>query len=150
MKEFDEIIYDAIQADNTLMEEIGGRVISTCFEVSPTEKDNTPLPNIIITDDGFQNTDSTKDSVWEGSRDGVQASVEIAGRSRNEVKKIVRMVRKAVQSHIESMCEDGLETPWLQSLTSDGVDWDWMKPCYYQRISYNVTTPNTYNDEQEE
>ena len=36
------------------MEAIGGRVVSTCFEVSPDEADNTELPNIIVTDDGFQ------------------------------------------------------------------------------------------------
>ena len=66
MKQLDEIIYDAIRSDASLMAAIGGRVVSTCFEVPPTEDDNTPLPNIIITDDGFQNNVTTKDCVWEG------------------------------------------------------------------------------------
>ena len=52
MKSLDEIIYDAICADAALMEAIGSRVVSTCFEVSPEDHDNTPLPNIIVTDDG--------------------------------------------------------------------------------------------------
>ena len=51
MKQVDEIIYDAIRADSALMEAIGNRVVSTCFEVSPDEKDNTPVPYIIVTDD---------------------------------------------------------------------------------------------------
>ena len=32
MKSVDEIIYDAICADTALMEAIGSRVVSTCFE----------------------------------------------------------------------------------------------------------------------
>ena len=55
MKQVDEIIYDAIRADEELMTAISGHVVSTCFEVSPTDADNTPLPYIIVTDDGFQN-----------------------------------------------------------------------------------------------
>ena len=65
MKQLDEIIYDAITADAALMAAIGNRVVSTCFEVPPTEDDNTPLPNIIITDDGFVNQLTTKDMLWE-------------------------------------------------------------------------------------
>ena len=51
MKQVDEIIYDAICADAALMEYIGNRVVSTCFEVGPDDMDNTPLPCIIVTDD---------------------------------------------------------------------------------------------------
>ena len=147
MKEFDEILYDAIKADTSLMAEIGGRVTSTSFEVSPSEKDNTPLPNIIVTDDGFVNIDPNKDNVWESNQDQVQASVEVAGRSRNEVKRIVRMVRQAVESHIVGLYSSGKDTPELQSLSSDGVAWDWRKPCYFQVITYQVTMKN-YEDEQ--
>ena len=60
MKQLDELIYDAICADDDLMDAIGGRVESTCFEVSPEEQDNTPVPYLIVTDDGFQNNLGTK------------------------------------------------------------------------------------------
>ena len=63
MKQVDEIIYDAICADAALMEAIGNRVVSTCFEVSPTEQDNTPIPYVIVTADGFQNQVGSKDTV---------------------------------------------------------------------------------------
>ena len=47
----DEIIYNALRADADLMTAVGGRIVSTCFEVSPDEQDNTPLPCIIVMDD---------------------------------------------------------------------------------------------------
>ena len=149
MKQVDEIIYDAIRADATLMEAIGGRVESTCFEVSPDEADNTPLPNIIVTDDGFQNQDKTKDSVWEGDEDSVQATVDIAAESPNDVKRLIRMVRRAISRYIVQMYQNGEETPELDNLTSDGLLWDWMRPCYYQKLTYNCSTKSTTDDEQD-
>ena len=149
MKQVDEIIYDAIKADDDLMAAIGGRVVSTCFEVSPTEADKTPVPNIIVTDDGFQNLIGTKDNVWESGEDTVQASVDIAADSPSEVKRLVRMVRKAVETHMCALYASGEQTPELESLTSDGIAWDWMKPCYYQKLTYQCIT-NTDEDEQEE
>ena len=65
MKQVDEIIYDAIRADEELTTAISGHVVSTCFEVSPTDADNTPLPYIIVTDDGFQNQVESKDDKSE-------------------------------------------------------------------------------------
>lgn len=149
MKQVDEIIYDAILADAALMTAIGERVVSTCFEVSPDEKDNTPLPNIIVTDDGFQNQDTTKDSVWEGEDDEVQVTVDIAAKSPNEVKDLVRMVRRAVSRYIIGMYENHEAVPELDKLSSDGLQWDWMRPCYYQKLTFNCSIKSTTDDEQE-
>ena len=149
MKQVDEIIYDAIRADEALMTAIGGRVVSTCFEVSPDETDNTPLPNIIVENDGFQNQDTTKDSVWEGEDDEVQVTVDIAAKSPNEVKDLVRMVRRAVSRYIIGMYENHEVIPELDKLSSDGLQWDWMRPCYYQKLTYNCAIKSTTDDEQE-
>ena len=140
MKQVDEIIYDAIRADEELMTAISGHVVSTCFEVSPTDADNTSLPYIIVTDDGFQNQVESKDDSWEGTEDRVSVGVEVAAESPQEVKRLIRMVRQAVASHIEQMYDDGEDTPELDSLSSDGLAWDWSKPCYYQRLTYQCIT----------
>ena len=136
MKTVDELIYEAIVADESLMTTIGGRVTSTCFEIPPDQLDNTEVPNIIITDDGFQAQIFTKDDVWDSDTDRVQATVDIAGKSPEEVKTLARMVRKAVNDYIHAMYESGQDIPSLQSLTSDGIGWDWMKPCYHQNLYY--------------
>lgn len=142
MKQVDEIIYDAICADAALMKAIGNRVVSTCFEVSPDETDNTSIPYIIVTDDGFQNQVESKDDLWESKMDRVQASVEITADEPREVQRLVKMVRRAVCRHIEEMCDNGEDIPELESLASGDLAWDWTKPCYFQRLTYscNVTT----------
>lgn len=142
MKSVDEIIYDAICADTALMEAIGSRVVSTCFEVPPAEADNTPLPNIIVTDDGFQNQVGTKDCVWESGEDRVQVTVDVAADSPKEVKRLIRMVRRAVENYIILMSATDGCIPELDSLSSNGIAWDWMKPCYYQQLSYQCTVPS--------
>lgn len=149
MKTVDEIIYDAICADAALMEAIGNRVVSTCFEVSPTEQDNTPIPYIIVTDDGFQAQESTKDDMWDSEEDRVQAGVEVAAVSKNEVNRIVRMVRKAVNRYIKQMREDGEEIPTLQPgyPQANGVAWDWTKPCYFQNVMYVCEIQSDIDDE---
>jgi len=150
--ELDEIFYNALMADDTIKEICGyvapngsdpgkpARIKSTCFEVPPTDADNTPLPYIIITDDGLQNGDSTKDDVWEAGEDHVQASVEVGASSPKEVKRIIRLVRKAIASYISTMTHG---RPWLNSLTSQGTAWDWTKPCYYKTLQYSCDVDTT-------
>ena len=145
MKQVDEIIYDAIKADADIMAAVGNRVVSTCFEIPPTDEDNTPIPNIIITDDGLLNQQTTKDCVWEATEDSVTVGVDVAAASPQEVKRLIRKVRRAIESYITTMYSQGEDIPELTSLTSDGLAWDWMKPCYYQCI-----TNADIEDEQEE
>ena len=123
--ELDEIIYAALTA-NSELSSLSGGIHSTCIEVPPTDADNTPLPYIIITDDPFQNHTGTKDNVWEGDVDSVQAGVEIAADSPKEVKRLRRLVRKAVAEYIKQAELD--DVPYLQNLTNEGIAWDWTKP----------------------
>ena len=147
MKELDEIIYDALTADNDIGLLLRGGIHSTCIEVPPTEDDNTPLPYIIITDDPFQNETGTKDDLWESDTDRVQASVEIAANSPAEVKQLRRMVRQAIAAHVASLPYD--QTPQLVSSSNDGIAWDWLKPCYYDRLHYQCDV-NIHDYGQEE
>ena len=150
MKELDEILYDALQADEDLMDVTEGRIESTCFEVSPDQEDNTQLPCIIVMDDGLQNSDNTKDTCWESEEDRVQASVEIDGRSPREVKQLRRMVRRAVASHISTLAENDEDIPRLQSVQSNGIAWDWMKPCYHTTITYVCYVNIQLNEDEQE
>ena len=144
--ELDEIFFNALMADAELVLAVGGRIESTCFEVAPDEADNTKLPNIIITDDGLTNQPTTKDMTWESDEDRVQASVDVAAEDPKQVKQLVRMVRKAIANYMATLDPTKDEIPYLQSVQTTGVQWDWMKPCYHDVISYQCDVENHIYD----
>ena len=141
--ELDELFFNALMADADLVQAVGGRIESTCFEVSPDDKDNTQLPNIIITDDGLTNQPTSKDMEWEAEIDRVQASVDVAAEDPKQVKQLIRIVRKAIANYMEALDPTKDEIPCLQSLQTTGVEWDWMKPCYHSAIIYQCDVDNT-------
>ncbi|MCR5366543.1 MAG: hypothetical protein K6E67_10425 [Prevotella sp.] len=145
--ELDEIIYNAIIADATLLEDTGGSVKSTCIEVPPTEDDNTELPYIIVAEEASQNDQGTKDSTWESRNDIVNVSVIISSFTPNEVRRLRRLVRKAVTSYVKALPD---QCPRLQALSWDGIAWDWMKPCYYDTLHYQCDMENNLNEEDDE
>jgi hypothetical protein len=142
----DEIFFNAIMADADLVLAVGGRIESTCFEVSPDDIDNTQLPNIIITDDGLTNQPDSKDVEWESREDRVQASVDVAAETPKQVKQLIGMVRKAIANYIQTLDDQGEDIPYLQSIQTAGVAWDWMKPCYHDVITYTCDVPNQLYD----
>ena len=142
MVELDELFFNALMADGELVLAVGGRIESTCFEVSPEDQDNTPLPCIIVMDDGLTNQPDTKDAEWESSIDHVQASIEVDAKDPKDVKALIRMVRKAIANYIESMEDKGEDIPNLHSIQTSGIDWDWMKPCYHSTITYQCDIEN--------
>lgn len=142
----DETFFNAIMADADLVLAVGGRIESTCFEVSPDDIDNTQLPNIIITDDGLTNQPDSKDVEWESREDRVQASVDVAAETPKQVKQLIGMVRKAIANYIQTLDDQGEDIPYLQSIQTAGVAWDWMKPCYHDVITYTCDVPNQLYD----
>lgn len=148
MTDLDEILYNAVTADTSLMTVTSGRIKSTCFEVSPEEQDNTPLPYIIVSDDGLTNDQTTKDNTWESSEDRVQASVEVGAKSPKQVKQLIRQVRKAVYRYVSTMKEE--DVPYLLNVQTSGVAWDWTKPCYFSSVSYQCIVDNNLEDDEQE
>ena len=149
MMELDELFCNALKADANLVAAVGDRIESTCFEVSPDGDDNTPLPCIIVTDDGLTNNQQTKDNVWESDEDRVQASIEVDAESPKAVKRLIRMVRRAINNYVILLRMNGEQIPDLLSVQTNGVAWDWMKPCYHSTITYTCDVASKYDDEQE-
>ena len=152
MLRLDKIFFDAITADSELIQAVGGRVKSTCFEVAPNEQDNTPLPYIIIRDFGKQPAQTTKDDEWMPSQWNVGAGVEVGAESPNEVDALVMKVMKAIANHITTLASQGEDIPYLNEgfPQTQGVDWDWMKPCYFDVAHYQCDVENTNDDDEQE
>lgn len=140
----DELLFNALRDDDGIVQIVGSpaNIVSTCFEVGPEDKDNTPLPCIIVTDEGIDNEPETKDSTWEGYEDHVTAGIEVDGRSPKEVKNLIIKCRKVVANYVDKMERQGEVIPCLNSVKTSQLSWDWMKPCYHQVLLYNCTMTN--------
>ena len=138
MLRLDKIFFDAITADAELMQAVSGRVKSTCFEVSPDEKDNTPLPYILILDEGKQPAQTTKDDEWMPSVWRVGAGIEVGAKSPNEVDALTVKAMQAVANYIHTLASQGEDIPYLNEgfPQTQGVAWDWTKPCYFDVAHY--------------
>lgn len=150
MLRLEKIFFDAITADSELMQAVGGRVKSTCFEVSPDGRDNTQLPYIITRDLGKQPAQTTKDDEWMPSQWRVGAGVEVGAASPNEVDDIMEKAMKAIADYISSLASQGEEIPYLNEgfPQTQGVSWDWTKPCYWDLAQYQCDID--YNDDEQD
>ena len=136
-KELTDILLAAIEANEELVALTGSRVFDTCNEVpSWVDKDNTQLPYLVVVENGSQNDQATKDSVWESDTDHCNASIIICAETPDKVRSMRRKVRKAVKDYIVSMAEQGETIPYLTASSNEGVAWDDMKPCYNDAIHY--------------
>lgn len=149
MLRLDKIFFDAIVADEELMQAVGGRVKSTCYEVAPDKDDNTPLPYIIVIDEGKAPAQTTKDDEWMPSQWRVGAGVEVGAKSPNEVDALVMKAMEAIAEYISNLSEQGKEIPWLNEgyPQTQGIGWDWTKPCYFDVAHYQCDIDNTNVDE---
>ena len=137
-----ELIREAIKADTDLMQTIGQRLQATCFEVSPEEPDNTPLPYITIIYGQMQGQQLTKDDLWMPEEWQRTVTVEIAARSTNDVEQLMWRVVEAVARYVDNLADNGEDYPQLNALNATDIAWDWTKPCYYQNLIYQCTIYN--------
>ena len=145
MKELNDILIDALGANEELVALTEGRIYDTCVEVPPYEKDNTPVPYIIVMEDPYNNDMGTKDDVWESDTDRVQSSIEIAASDPSEVRTLRRKVRKAIGQYMQTLDNP----PYLVSSSNDGISWDWQDPVYFDRLHYQCDV-NIHDYGQEE
>ena len=151
MLRLDAILFDAITSDAGLMQAVGDRVKSTCFEVNPDEQDNTPLPYIVIRDLGKQPAQETKDTGWMPQEWLVNVGIEIGAESPNEVDALTMKAMRAVNNYMRTLSSQGAAVPYLKSgfPQTKGVDWDWMKPCYWDIVTYQCDIDYQGDDEEE-
>lgn len=139
MRTLDNLIYDAIRANEALMQATAGRIKDVCYEVSQDQDDNVPLPYIVVTDDGGDSQPETKDTMWYSNEEAATVSVIISAKSPNEVKSLRRLCRRAIADYMASDAVTNDELPDLTGIRREGLQWDWMKPCYWDALHYQCT-----------
>ena len=151
MLRLDKIFFDAITADAELMAICGyeapsedypqgkpARIKSTCFEVSPDETDKTPLPYILILDEGKQPAQTTKDDEWMPSQWRVGAGVEVGATSPNEVDAIIMKAMRVIANYIQMDPILNVADPFSPAFNSSSVWGPLMGRKFYIGARFNL------------
>ena len=141
----DSIFIAAIQSNPALVERIGGRLYGTAIPLPDEDADNVPVPYIIVTFNGLNNQNETKDDVYESNDDTVNIGVEVTGETIDDLHDLTQAVRDTILSYF---CEH--ETAVSDyTFSADAIQYDSLKPCYWQTLRYQCEVYNLNDDEQD-
>ena len=141
----DSIFIAALSASEDIMEATGGRIYGTAIPLPDEDAENTPLPYIIVTFESLQNGDQTKDDLYESSEDKVAIGVTVCASKLGGLHDLTQMVRDVLLDYFRNNAtavED-------YDFSAQAIQFDSMKPCYWQVLSYQCEVNNKY-DEQED
>ena len=140
----DIIFVKALRANADLMAQLAaGDVYNTAIALPDEYLDNAPLPYAIVTFDGLTNDIDTKDDPFESDSDSVNISIEIAAKTRNELGQLASAIRRQVHQYFinaDPTDEDADLIPHDYQFSAQAVNYDQMKPCYWQVLTYQCDT----------
>jgi hypothetical protein len=152
----DSIFIAAIQSNTELMEALGyeapeeeyegrpGRLYGTAIPLPDEDADNTPVPYVIVTFDGLTNDQGTKDDRYESPYDTVNIGVEVTAKTLDDLHELTQMVRDTILSYLRT--NDTAINDY--QFAAQQIQYDSMKPCYWQVLTYQCDVTNSNDDEQ--
>ena len=126
----DTVFVAAIEADEKLMEEIGGRYWSIASAVpEDVFLANTEIPYLIVNFDGFTSNTGTKDDPFDCGDDNVNMSVTVAAETPEQLASLAAQVRRAIHDYL--VAHDGDDGIPSSAVPGGGQKfYDDLKPCY--------------------
>ena len=151
--QLDTVFLDAIEADETIMQMIGGR--RWCTSAAMPEEaflENVDVPYVIVNYDGFSTDNESKDDPFDSGDDKVNIRITIAAKNMEQLGDLASHVRRAVHSYLLAHADDdGMPTGTTPSGGRKYYDED--KPCYVIDLTWQCDAYfdlNEDNDEQED
>jgi hypothetical protein len=155
----DSIFITALQSNADLLETLGyteptpsskgspARIYGTAIPLPDEDADNVPVPYVIVTFDGLNNDDSTKDDQYESEYDKVNIGIEVVGVKLKGLHDLTQMVRSTILSYFRTTKTAVVD----YTFTADPIQYDSMKPCYWQTLRYQCDVYNlTDNDDEQD
>ena len=142
----DSIFIYALSASEDIMQAVDGRIYGTAIPLPDEEADNVPVPYIIVTFNGLNNIDETKDDMYESDYDSVNIGIEVIGKTLGHLHDLTEMVRDVIHQYFMNN-----ETPVEgYQFSAQPIIFDSEKPGYWQVLNYQCEVRNIEdNDEQD-
>lgn len=141
----DSIFIAALSASEDIMEAVGGRIYGTAIPLPDEDAENVPLPYIIVTFESLQNGDQTKDDLYEGGEDKVAIGVTVVAGKLGGLHDLTQMVRDVILGYFRANAtavED-------YDFSAQAIQFDSMKPCYWQVLTYQCEVNNQYYEQED-
>jgi hypothetical protein len=134
----DSIFIYALSASEDIMQAVDGRIYGTAIPLPDEEAENVPVPYIIVTFNGLNNVDETKDDMYESDYDSVNIGIEVIGKTLGHLHDLTEMVRDVIHQYFVNN-----ETPVSDyTFSADAIQYDSLKPCYWQTLRYQCEVYN--------
>jgi hypothetical protein len=153
----DSIFTTALQSNSDLMATLGyvaptltdkgkpARLYGTAIPLPDEDLDNVPVPYVIVTFDGLNNDAGTKDDRYESEYDRVNIGIEVVGKTLEDLHGLTQMVRDTVLAYFRAN-HTNVED---YTFSADAIQYDSLKPCYWQTLRYQCEVYNLNDDEQD-
>lgn len=143
----DSIFIYALSASEDIMQAVDGRLYGTAIPLPDEEADNVPVPYIIVTFNGLNNIDETKDDMYESDYDSVNIGIEVIGKTLGHLHDLTEMVRNVIHQYFVQN-----DTPVEgYQFSAQPIIFDSDKPGYWQVLNYQCEVYNhEINDEQDD
>ena len=155
----DSIFVSALQSNSELLEKLTEyidddgnvqydetpRLYGTAIGLPDDDADNVPVPYVIVTFDGLNNDTGTKDDRYESENDRVNIGIEVVGETLKDLHDLTQMVRDTVLGYLRAN-HTNVED---YTFTADAIQYDSLKPCYWQVLRYQCDVYNLEDDEQD-
>lgn len=139
-----EMLRTSVQDDEIIVDAVP-RLYGTAIELPDEEADNVPVPYVIVTFDGLTNDQGTKDDRYESPYDTVNIGVEVTAKTLDDLHDLTQMVRDTILSYLRAN-----DTAIMDyQFAAQQIQYDSMKPCYWQVLTYQCDVINTNDDEQD-
>ena len=148
----DSIFIAAIQSNPALVERIGGRLYGTAIPLPDEDADNVPVPYVILTFDGLNNDADTKDCSYESDYDRVNIGVEVTAETLEDLHELTQTVRETILAYMKAQKEELGDAFTIDDFTfsAQAIQYDSLKPCYWQVLTYQCDVRNLLNEENDE
>ena len=142
----DIIFVKALRANADLMAQLdAGDVYNTAIALPAEDADNTQPPYVIVTFDGLTTDGQSKDNDFEADSDRVQIGIEIAATTRHQLGTWATAIRQTLRDYFNEHQDDDSDEDYALipidiTLSAQPVQYDSLKPCYWQVLTYQCDT----------
>ena len=142
----DIIFVKALRSNAELIAQLpAGDVYNTTIALPDEDLNNAEVPYVIVSFDGMNNQDFTKDNSFDGLTDMVTIGIEIAAKSRPQLAELAIMVRNTIRDYFRQHAADPEDEdyeliPNSYQVQAQPVQYDSLKPCYWQQLVFACDT----------